>query len=719
MLFFMILVVTAPALRAQKTIYIPEEWDERNIPYSMDRSYESENFIIFWGEKAGTNPIDAPSEISFDPVVTASLLEDIFTWYVEVVEFIPPDHGNFALYKFIIVINETWNPLPDGTEIFTGWAYGGSYEATIGAMWIHPKALNSFTLAHEFTHCMQNMAWIDYPGHGFINHDYVGSFWETHANFMALKKNPDRVENTDPARFLNTQHFYYSSARHHYTNWMFLQYILDTEGMELINRLWRESYIGEHPLETLKRLKGLNQDGLNDLFGSYAMRNVIFDYSNGDEIRYTLQHEIDHRYITRRFTIPELISITNGRYIVPEHLAPQDYGYNIVRLYPDEGNETGLVKVTFRIHENNNAGGGGNRTGFVFVKENGSVRYSQLYRDDFDTQITLESDDSELYMVVTGAPDQHHNYPWEPGFPKIYRFPWEMRIEGARPEGYNYNARDDYKPAAGRIHPNGGGFVAYTASVSPTAFVSKNAAVVGKAVVSDNVRIEDVAIVMEDAVIEDNAVVSGFSIVGGNAIVREKAVISEYAYINNGAVISGEAQVKGSGSVFHSTVSDNAVVKDNASMWGATLSGTIIVGGDAEHFGSCSSGTYLQVYNLGGRDCDGQVSHPLNEDINPPLVPFTDEEMGVSSIDDAEYDTLPYVLKRIGNSDHLNLVAANKGDGAGIISIAVIDAGGRIISLKKFSPSQNCIELQIEIEGLVILRIETSSGVFTEKIIYF
>jgi hypothetical protein len=70
-------------------------------------------------------------------------------------------------------------------------------------MWIHPRATNRFTLAHEFTHMMQNMAWIEYPGHGFINNDYVGSFWETHANFIALKDSPNQVESTDPARFLS------------------------------------------------------------------------------------------------------------------------------------------------------------------------------------------------------------------------------------------------------------------------------------------------------------------------------------------------------------------------------------------------------------------------------------------------------------------------------------------------------------------------------------
>lgn len=714
-IFFLFLLIPVD-LAGQKTVFIPSEWDDRGIPYSMDRSYESDNFIIFWGEKAGVNPQNAPAEISFDPSETAAILEDIFTWYVEDVNFIPADHGNFALYKFIIVINETWNVLPDGSEIFTGWAFGGSYESTIGAMWIHPKALNNFTLAHEFTHSMQNMAWIDYPGHGFINHDYVGSFWETHANFMALQKNPEQLENTDPARFLSTQHFYWSSARHHYTNWMFLQYIHDIDGMEFINRLWRESDIGEHPLQTLKRLKGIGQDGLNDLFAAYAMRNVTFDYSNGKEIRYSLKYDVDSRYITRRFTIPEEISSVTGRYIVPRHLAPQDYGYNIIRLYPDT--DTSGISVTFRIHNNADAGGGGTKTGFVFVKDDGTVRYSSVYNDDFTADFKMGDSESELYMVVTGAPDQHHNYAWEPGFPKIYRFPWEMRLEGAKPNGYNDDPSAEYKPLSGRSHINGGGFTSYTASVSASAYIGPDAVVRDYAVVGPGARIEGAAVVMENAVIEGNAVVAGFAVVGGNANVKGDARIEEYARVNNGAVISGNARIRGSASVFHSTVTDDATVKDNASMWGADLGGTITVGGDAEHFGSCSSGTYLQIFGLNGRSCDGSNSHSLNEDINPDYIPFTDNEMGVTGTEQLLIGPKPYIIMGSADCNNVHLVQRD-GNGTGVKSVTLIDASGRLLKHYKYTPYVSVIEINIREKGLILMRLETVNGVFVEKLMCF
>lgn len=701
---------------AQKQVHIPSEWDSRGIPWSMERSYQSDNFIIFWGEKAGDNPMTAPQEISFDPAQTADFLESIFAFYVDEVNFIPADHGNFALYKFIIVINETWNPLADGSNIFTGWAFGGSYDSLIGAMWIHPKALNRFTLAHEFTHSMQNMAWIDYPGHGFINNDYVGSFWETHANFMALQANPQQVESTDPARFLSTQHFYWSSARHHYTNWMFLQYILDTEGMEFINRLWRESNIGEHPLQTLMRLKGIDQQQLNDLFGRYAMRNVTFDYSNGAEVRHTLANEIDNRFITRRYTTLEPVSISKGRYIVPPHLAPQDYGYNIVRLYPDEDNETGSFSITFRIHNNANAGGGGTRTGFVFVKDDGTARYSDLYSNDFTADITPEATETEIYMVVTGTPDQHHNYAWEPGFPKIYRFPWEIRIEGAKPAGYNSDPNASYKPAAGRTHSNGGGFVAYTASVSLTAYVGPQAVVKGTAIVSGNARIEDAAVILDQAVIGENAVISGHAVVSGNAIVKGDAVVTDYARVSHGANISGSARIEGSGAVFHSTVRDQAKVKDNASMWGATLTGTVIVGGDAEHFGACSSGTYLQIFNLGGRGCDGNTSHPLNYDINPAVTPFTDQEMGMATSAEKISDLQEqFIFKQDRRSGYLQVESA---DGRAVIEgISIVDITGRVVMRQRGGSGVNSVDTMLPGKGLYIVIVETAGGPVHRRVV--
>lgn len=712
------LILTYYRAEAQKSVYIPNEWSSGGIPYSMERSYQSENFVLFWGEKAGTDPTHAPTEIRFTPSVVAGILEDIYRFFIDEIGMIPPDMPNISTYKFIVVLNETWNPLPDGRAIFTGWAFGSHYDSRIGAMWIHPRATSKFTLAHEFTHMMQCMAFIEYPGHGFINNDYVGSFWETHANFIALKAVPDKVESTDPARFLNTQHFYWSSARHHYTNWMFLKHIEDEYGMELINRLWRESDIGEHPLITLRRLRGMTQDELNDEFGKYAMKNVVFDYSNGDEIRHTLKNEVDGRYITRRFTILEEIDRRKGRYIIPRHLAPQDYGYNVVRLFPQSGIDERRIAIRFRGHQNQPSGGAGWRSGFVFVGMDGTTRYSELFRNDFEAEFTYNEGD-EIYFVVTAAPAVHHNYAWELGWPRIYRFPWEIRIHGAIPEGFEPGYNAGYRSAAGSPHANGGGFVASSARVASTVYVGPQAVVTGSASITGNVKVLGRAVVKDNATVSDNAVIDGFAVVGGNARVRENSRIEQYARVNQGADISGSAVISASASVFNSSVSGSAVVTDNASMWGAGLSGTVYVGGDAEHFGTCSAGKYLQIWNLGNRGCDGLFSHPLNSDINPVYNQFSDVEMSITtditSIA-AGANVRPYKVEYIL---HAGIVRLTGDETRGRMeSVLVTDMLGRVLSRFVLKPNNNVVEIKTGSKGVTFINVKTTCGVFTEKVLF-
>ena len=80
-------------------------------------------------------------------------------------------------------------------------------------------------------------------------------------------------------------------------------------------------------------------------------------------------------------------------------------------------------------------------------------------------------------------------------------------------------------------HPNGGGWVADTATVDPTAYVGPNAKVFGKAMIHGN------ATVAGDAQVFDNAAVSGNAIVTGNPKVHGNAQVSGDAWVN-GAIRS-------------------------------------------------------------------------------------------------------------------------------------------------------------------------------------
>ena len=558
----------------EKQIYWPSQFDQYP-EVTMERSAESDNFAVFWGSRSGLDPTQAPKGLRFDPAGILEQLEAAYDTYIDDLGFLDDDRGNLSLYKIIVVMNNTWKNAP-----WTGWAFGSQYDDTIGAMWVHPNATNdpSFVLAHELTHSLQCMVYIDHPGHGFIDYEPHGFFWETHAQFMAEHHYPQMLEAVDYVRFFNTAHYHWSSTRHHYGNTLFLRKIEDTYGVEVINRMWRESIAGkEHPLTTFKRIMNVSQSELNDIFGDYAMRNVHFDYEFGDEMRHTVENELDRHLIGRRFTALLPMEDQPDCWKVPDYMAPGDYGYNTVQLEPDP--DALCVDLTFHGQPNEPAGGSSFRFGFVAMNE-GSPRYSELFAVDGGEELAVSFDlqpgDDGLYLVVLGAPIEHHDYMWEPGWPKIHRYPWAIRIEGAFPFVNNHRGID------GAPHPNGGGFVASTASVDPGAWVGPDAQVLGNASVRDDARIEGQATVTRSAVIR------------GNARVRDAAFV-------------GWSQVSG-----------NAILEESTKQFG-TVAGTYRGGGDAEGHNNCSSGHYRQTAhpNNGRGSCDGLEDHPANTDVNP------------------------------------------------------------------------------------------------------
>ncbi len=607
-------------LFSQKEIYIPQEWQQAGgLDYSLSHSAQSDDFIVFWGPLAGDDPTQAPSDIAFDPQSILNTAEDLYKFYIDTIKFINDDAGLIHQYKIILVMLNTWTGLE-------GWAFGGNYDGTVGAMWMHPQAASSGpTLAHEFTHTLQNYTWMMNPGHGFIDSSYVGFFWETHAEFMALQKYPSVALEFDMARWLNTCQFHWSSTRHHYQAFMFLQFIKEKDGIGMINRMWNEANIGEHPLETYKRLKGITQDQLNDLFGEYAMRNVTWDYQIGDLLRERVS-TLNPVFVSHPTFIPEAVDTSKGWYKIENYLAPQDYGYNIIRLYPQEleGCHKRIVYLNllgqYIFPDYQEAG---LRFGLVAVNNMGQPRYSELYKDQNEVAFEMHDDEDQLYLVVTGAPTNHHNYAWEIGFPKIYRYPYNIRLKNAYPEGFQPGFHKAPEGVPGAPHINGGGFVASTAFVAPTVYVGPNAQVLDQAQILDQARIEDYAIVQHSAVVGDTAVVSGLAVVGENARIHGHANITGQAHVFGGCEVYDSAFLKDNTLIFNTKVFENAKLTGNTFCWGANLHGDIFLGGDAEFFRECSDGTYFQFESAYDRNCDGLDDHPANVDVTQQFISST------------------------------------------------------------------------------------------------
>jgi carbonic anhydrase/acetyltransferase-like protein (isoleucine patch superfamily) len=563
---FVVPGMTRSAEAATKTVWIPSRWQSTGeVPWVQSRTKESANFILLWGDRSGTDPRNAPGEARFDPDNVLSQLETLYNFYVNSMKF-TPETGLLAQHKIIVIITRTWSNAP-----LDAWATGGSTDGRVGVINIAPGAAQpgSWGLAHELAHVFQNYTFLGRSGVGFTNAS-AGSFWETSAEFMSMQVYPNTAAG-DLTRFLRTENLAYSSSRHHYGNWMLVQYIVDKHGgVPMFNRIWNEARNTEHPLETYRRISGISQAELNAQMAEYAQHQVTYDYSNRSSFMPFINNMYGAGFINAYNGVPvDAVNQSTGHYAIPDALAPSDYGYNKIKLVPST--DGGLIQLHLKGHVNAAAQSGWSY-GFVAVK-NGVPRYGPVTTAP-DSTISFQTQPGErdVYLVVVGAPATVHHYAFLDGYTKNYRYPYEFRVAGAVPSGYEPGY---VKPAAtggGRWHSNGGGWVSNQANVASTAYVGPRAAVYGNSTVSGNARIEGLA------------------------------------WVNSGATVGG-----------------NAVVKDNAIIQGgANLSGSIVVGGDAELANTCGSGTYL-LFNP-DRGCDGRGGET---DVNPAHGRFTDAELAI------------------------------------------------------------------------------------------
>jgi hypothetical protein len=107
-------------------------------------------------------------------------------------------------------------------------------------------------------------------------------------------------------------------------------------------------------------------------------------------------------------------------------------------------------------------------------------------------------------------------------------------------------------------HPRGGGWIADSATVDPTAYVGPNAAVFGNASVLDTAWIDGTAWVLDDAVVAMRARVTGDAEVSGRAVVTDDAQVSESAWIGDDARVQGHGVASGKVKVLGESVVDGS-----------------------------------------------------------------------------------------------------------------------------------------------------------------
>lgn len=607
---------------AQKTVYIPLYLLDKNTvdgkQFSMSKTLQSENFILIWGDSSGINPLKSRNpDLVFNPQKVLDTMESIYKAFVKF-GFAQDDIGTkLHQYKIPIIMLNTF-----GETGVVGWAFGGDADGQIGAFWAHPLAMQTgHVAAHEFTHSLQAQAVLDYrnsKGLGIVWKN-AGIFWETHANFMRNLLYPQDVT----AWGMDVYHIEkWGDWKNTYENYEVLLAVMESDGIDIVNRLWRESMSNEYPLQAYKRLMNYNQIQFNTKMYDYVKRMTTFDFVYNNIGKYFRQYRKDDLLhwlpsVQACYTILKQDSLSSTHFTVPIEIAPEEFAYNIIPIHPDSNSCAVIIKFKGHLDAHIHAGW---RYGFVSTHQDGSIsRYGKMY-SDVNTEIayTLKSDEKGLYLVVMGAPgvitNDSSNDTWH-GYPKHYRFPYELSILGGVPEGYQ-NSTDFRKQLKinGHLHSNGGGWIDNEATVSASVFVGPYAMVLGRSKISGNARIENTSLI-KDATIEGNLIASDNAfIVGGNY--KDNAVLRGQAFLEN------------------DTIWNNAIIGMRAKVSNYKLHGNIEVGGDVLVYnssGDCTNGVYYRMTNYyedNLLECDGRTkNHIANSDVNNVIQPFTSSEM--------------------------------------------------------------------------------------------
>lgn len=604
--------------------------------FSWDKTRQSANFILIWGNTVGLDPSTYfDPNLQFNPTSVLDTMEFIYTSFKQL-GFMDDSPGtNLGKYKIPIVIYGTW-----GANGAQGFANGGDADGVIGAFWVHPNGIHDGkVVAHEFTHSMQAQNNIDYrAAHGLGGAWYnAGIFWETHANYMRDLIYPDVVG----AWGMDSYHLEtWGDWKNTYENYELLMAIQLSEGSDMISRLWRESDSYEYPLQTYKRINHYTQDQFNDSLYRYARRMATFDFDYkglGGYFRKYRDNDLTHDFLSIQgiYNILKKVPGSTNRFVIPIEQAPEEFAYNVIPLYPNPDSCAVVVKFKGHTEANEHAGW---RYGFVAAHPDGSPsRYGPVGKEnESELTFSLEGDETSMYLVVMGAPWDNittdtSNDTWH-GYPKHFRFPYELAITGAAPEGFHDPAsfRAQLKQN-GHLHTNGGGWVDNTAQVAPTVYVGPAAMVLGNAHLSGQVRVDNTAIV-KDAILSDSVQIIDNAVVNGG-IYREQAIVKGHAYTEN------------------VTMAGHAVVDMRAKVWNYKLSGTIEVGGDIivyNDMGDCNNGSYYVLTNYYDNkflQCDNRTAdHPDNKDVNNTYNPFSAAQMAVK----CNCATLPGCLQTTG-----------------------------------------------------------------------
>ncbi|MBW8016227.1 MAG: hypothetical protein FVQ82_08575 [Planctomycetes bacterium] len=295
--------------------------------------------------------------------------------------------------------------------------------------------------------------------------------------------------------------------------------------------LGREENSMMHTIARVLEQRGMAENGIvgvGDMVGEYAARLATFDCEMETEFR-KQWHCPARNWL-------ECVDEKQNKWQIPADFAPEPFGMNFVRLVADKGAR--VIEVDFAgIHNPDTYSDW--RACLIAVEADGTRRYSNLWSKGKMTLLVKPGDVSHWLSVAATPTALYMPEKFRKGNNRLFvsgrhasRYPWTVRLRGANP-GSPHKIKGEYGIAStyrekgkllpakiGKQHPNGGGWVADSATVDATAYVGPNAMVLNNAKVLGNARVEDFAVVMNDATLKDNAKAFGGALVNGNAVME-------------------------------------------------------------------------------------------------------------------------------------------------------------------------------------------------------
>lgn len=559
----------------------------------------SEHFRILWGQGVGKDGQNVNAD--FDHVTeqlargNLQMLEQIWHRYHDPVslgglgfhapaEPTDPNLRDGAFYRTNLVMNNT--------GIWEGGAWGSVDDRQLPLFALPPTYLAfdppSGATPHEYGHTVQINAG------GFNNTPWDGMWHEAGANWLMLQFNNSYPGpgGTGMQPYLSMPH-----GRNYYDAWLLFETLREDPryGCAFLNRLWTQSKGSqkEYIFDAMTRMDASGspdpRTAIKDALGRMAAKNVMWDYERGVFFRMHTPRTSDPYTEVYRRAYTELVRRQGSTvwYRVPFAHAPMQGGCNVVPIAL-HGKKGGGYTVTIDFKPLWDPSRRSDwRATLVAVNDQGECRYSPMWNGGRNS-ITLSADENRLYLAVAATPDfmpfEGFSHP-RPSEPTLQPQAYEVAFIDTPARPYD-TVPEPPAGTAGKRHPNGGGFVADTATVDATARVGPNALVLGSARVLGNARVEDFAVVMDGAVVSDNAVVSG------HALVKDQAQVCGYGKVRDWATVGGRWKVCDNGRVLERAwLLDAGEVCENGTIKGAVADyGNARVSGYAVKEGDCANG---------------------------------------------------------------------------------------------------------------------------------